>query len=96
MCSVNIDNMLDDSLKKRVRELNDLYEWINECGSCAKLSFLHVWPCLISEENLPPDKIVELWSEFKSRMKSILEEGKIGRNKAIEKNYLYDYTETVV
>ena len=89
MSMINMETVLDSELKKRIEGLEEL-DWFNECDLCRKPCLLHVGQCLRSEEDLPPDKMKELWNEFKSRTRPIMKEVMMERRRAIEKDSLKD------
>ena len=85
MTMINMDDVLDTELKKRVEELDELEEVDEVCDLCGKPVLLHVGRCLRSEEDLSQDKMKELWNEFKTRTKPIMKEVKRERKRVIER-----------
>ena len=90
MYIVNMDTVLHGDLKKIGERLNDLDERINLCSLCGKPSLMHVGPSLRSEDSLPLNKMVELWNEFKRRIKLILKRVKLDRKNVVTSDSLFE------
>ena len=90
MSVVNLETLSNDDLKKRVSSLISIDDWSDECGQCGRPSLLHKGgPCTRSERE-PPDVILKIWSDFRSRIKSVVTMVKADWKKETEDGLLLD------
>ena len=72
MSVVNMDTLSQDELKKKVASLVSIDDWSDACLQCSRPSILHRGgPCTRSEKE-PPEKILEIWEEFRKRTKAVV------------------------
>ena len=90
MSVVDLDQVSNDDLKKRVSSLISIDDWSDECGQCGRPSLLHRGgPCTRSERE-PPDVILKIWSDFRSRIKSVVTMVKADWKKETEESLLLE------
>ena len=87
---VNLDQLFNDELKKRVLSLLSIYDWSDECGQCGRPSLLHKGgPCTRSEKE-NSDVILKIWKEFQSWIKTVISMVKAEIDKGKEESLLLE------
>ena len=87
---IDLDRLSDDNLKKRVLELISIDDWMDECSQCGRPALLHKpGPCTRSEKE--DDSIVlNIWTDFRSWMKTVIMAVKAEIHKDKEDNILLE------
>ena len=90
MSVVDLDTLSNDELKKRVASLISIDDWSDACGQCGRPSLLHRGgPCTRSEKE-PPDVILKIWNEFRTRTKAVVTMVKSDWKKETQDSLLLD------
>ena len=72
MSVINMDTLSQDELKKREASLVSIDDWSDACLQCSRPTLLHRGgPCTRSEKE-SPEKILEIWEEFRKRTKAVV------------------------
>ena len=64
--------MFNDDLKKKISVLVSLGDWSNECGQRRGPALLHKGGPCMRQEKEPPDVVMKIWSELRTRVKPII------------------------
>ena len=93
MSIVNLENLLNDELKKRLASQINIEDWADECSKCGYPRVLHkelhTQAACTKEQDLP-NILKENWKEYRKRIKPILKILKEEFNKDIEQGILLD------
>ena len=75
MSVVNLENISNDELKKKLASLTNLEDWADDCSKCGYPRVLnkelHRESSCIKEQELP-NILKENWKEYRKRVKPIL------------------------
>ena len=72
MTKITVDSFTENELKVKLSRLDDQMDWGDECGPCCLPQFLHRGPCTRKEETKITKEKFGVWSQFRKRMKPIL------------------------
>ena len=91
---VDLKNLSNDDLKKRLASQIALEDWTDECSKCGYPKLLHKDYVLhrdatCTQEKEVPDILRENWKEYNTRMKPILKMMKEEYKKDLEQGVLF-------
>ena len=80
-----LEKVSDSILRKRLSELIDLDDWTNKCATCGRPDFLYKGFCTREGKDSPED-LVQIWTEYKKRIRSHMRWTKYDRANEREKD----------
>ena len=93
MCIVELKNLSNDDLKKRLASQIDIEDWTDECSKCGYPRLLHKelhQEAACTKEQELPNILKENWKEYRKRVKPILKILKEEFRKEVEQSILLD------
>ena len=93
MSIVNLENLSNDELKKRLASQINIEDWADECIKCEYPRVLHkelYQEVACTKEQELPNILRENWKEYRKTVKSILQKLKEEFRKEVEQGILLD------
>ena len=93
MSIVNLENLSNDELKKRLASQIDIEDWADECSKFGYPRVLHKelhQEAACTKEQELPNILRENWKEYRKRVKPILQKLKEEFRKEVEQGILLD------
>ena len=99
MVIVNLNNLSNEELKKRLASQINLDDWADDCGKCGYPWLLHKElhrASTCTQEQEVPNILNKKWQEYRKRIKPLLRELKEASWKDAEQSVLLEGIERIV